>query len=116
MARAVVVLDHLRSDGRTLSRRAGAADELKGVEEDWLADGDGESEDGVDLKDLAEQFRAAEEAVGTRLGGVLPESAQRRLYALHMVARHGTAAATLAACGAAAAAAALKLPPFDRNG
>ena len=70
---------------------AGAADELKGVEEDWLAGGDGESEDGVDLKDLSEQFRAAEEAVGTRLGGVLPESAQRRLYALHMVARHGTA-------------------------
>ena len=29
--------------------------------------------------------------MGTRLGGVLPESAQRRLYALHMVARHGTA-------------------------
>ena len=30
LARAVVVLDHLRSDGRTLSRRAGAADELLG--------------------------------------------------------------------------------------
>ena len=53
LARAVVVLDHLRSDGRTLSRRAGAADELLG------------SAGGQAAQKFSAQRRGADGALGT---------------------------------------------------
>ena len=60
----------------------------KGIETDWLATA---ADDAGAVVDLAERYAEAEAAVGTQLGGVLSEGVQRRLYALHMVARRGAA-------------------------